>query len=480
MGRGEARIYDFAVVGSGTSGGVLAYYLQKAGAQTLLIEAGKRYSADTFPRNEADYSAQLFWGGGIEFDSRCTMGFLRGKCVGGGSVVNQALLDRFDDLAWDDWRTASGIDFFTANAMAPHYDAIESELSLQTIPEDRRNRNAHLFTQGLDRFGIAWAPLRRGQSHCATEQGNDCMACLGGCHRDSKQSMVATFIPRAEAGGLEVLSEFYVGRIAPDRDGVTIHGAGRDGKESLRAGACVLAAGSFGTTHLLLASGFGKRLPALGKGFSMHPQYMTFAEFGDPVDAHKGAFQSVKSADSGLRKKGYKLENVFAPPVSVAMLFAGVGAPLQAFMMNYRHLACVEVAVRDEATGEMSLDRRGRLRVHKVLTDNDEARRDDGLSLVRNLFESLGAKSVFQSPLYFGLHLMGGCAIGTDPRSSVVDETFQVHGVPNLYCADTSVYPLAPGINPALTCMALSHKLAGNLSKGKRERRGADAGEVCV
>jgi choline dehydrogenase-like flavoprotein len=459
-------MYDFIIVGSGTSGGVLAYYLQTAGAQCLLVEAGKYFRADTFPENEADYSAQLFWGGGIEFDTRCTMGFLRGKCVGGGSVINQALLDRFDDMAWDDWKSASGVDFFTSEAMAPHYDAIESELSLQTIPPERRNRNAELFIRGLDGAGIGWAPLQRGQSDCATQEGNDCIACLGGCRRNSKQSTLATFIPRAEQQGLDVLPEFHVGRLEHHDDGVTLYGENGEGRKTLRARKCILAAGSFGSTHLLLKSGFKKSLPELGKRFSMHPQYMTFAEFDDPVDAHKGAFQGAKSSDSGLRQRGYKLENVFAPPVSVAMLFNSTGNQLQEFMLRYRHYACIEVAVRDEATGEFSVDGRGKLRVRKMLTDLDLSRRDEGLRTVLAMFEALGAKRIVQSPLYFGLHLMGGCAIGVDPAASVVGDTFQVHGHPNLYCADTSVYPLAPGINPALTCMALSHRLSLYLSRG--------------
>jgi len=458
-------IYDFIIVGSGTSGGVLAYYLQEAGARCLLVEAGKYFRADTFPENEADYSAQLFWGGGLEFDTRCTMGFLRGKCVGGGSVINQCLLDRFDDVAWDDWKSATGVEFFTPESMAPHYDAVERELSLQTIPASHRNRNADLFIRGLEHARIAWAPLRRGQTDCATDRGNDCIACLGGCRRDSKQSMLATFIPRAEQGGLEVLSEFQAGRIEQGDGGVTVYGQGGAGQKTLRARRCILAAGSFGTTHLLLKSGFKKHLPALGTGFSMHPQYMTFAEFDEPVDAHKGAFQSVKSSDPGLRQRGYKLENVFAPPVSVAILFQGTGRTLQEFMLRYRHFACVEVAVRDEAVGELEVDRRGRLRIRKVLTDNDLARRDDGVQVVRDMFRALGAKTIFQSSLYFGLHLMGGCTMGTDPATSVVGDTFQVHDHPNLYCADTSVYPLAPGINPALTCMALSHRLTLYLSR---------------
>src|SRR5688572_20191243 len=93
-------VYDFVIIGSGASGGVLAHNLHKSGAKCLLIEAGKFFRKETFPRTEADYTSQLFWGGGIEFDASGKMAYLRAKCVGGTTVVNQALFDRFDEAAF--------------------------------------------------------------------------------------------------------------------------------------------------------------------------------------------------------------------------------------------------------------------------------------------------------------------------------------------------------------------------------------------
>src|SRR5579862_9337856 len=119
------EVFDFVVIGSGVSGGRMAHDLTAAGAKCLLLEAGREFSAQTFPNQEVDYSTQLFWGGGLEITSDGNLGLLRAKCLGGTSIVNQALLDRFDDIAWSDWRARSGVQFFDSSKMEPHYVAVE-------------------------------------------------------------------------------------------------------------------------------------------------------------------------------------------------------------------------------------------------------------------------------------------------------------------------------------------------------------------
>ncbi|MDI5983161.1 GMC family oxidoreductase, partial [Amycolatopsis magusensis] len=48
-------------------------------------------------------------------------------------------------------------------------------------------------------------------------------------------------------------------------------------------------------------------------------------------------------------------------------------------------------------------------------------------------------------------HLLGGCPMGTDPATSVVDLAHRVHGHPGLHIADASVLPHNLGVNPSLT-----------------------------
>lgn len=457
-------IYDYIVVGAGTAGGILAHNLTMAGANCLLIEAGHHFTKETFPVTEADASAQMYWGGGIEFSHDANMAFLRGKVVGGGSVVNQALMDRFDDLALHDWRDESGIDFFSREVMDPLYEKAESMIALHTFVAEERTRNAELFVKGCEACGFTWHFLRRAQKDCAFSKYNDCVACLGGCHRDSKQSTLVTYIRSAEKEGLKVQSDTTISNLETHPDMVVVHGLHHGKKILFKARKVILSGGAFGTTSLLLRSGFGNKLQALGGYFASHPQFMFFGLYDEEINAHKGMFQSVGSKDPRFRKQGFKLENVFAGPASIAMLYTGFGMDHLDFMRHYNHMTCAEVAIRDENAGRISIDKKGRLHVKKTLTDPDQQRMNTGVTVLKQILAASGAKRVVESPMYFGLHLMGGARIGVSDQTAVVNPDFRLKGQQNIYVCDSSIYPNAPGINPALTVMALAHKLSQQLT----------------
>lgn len=279
------------IIGGGVSGLAWARDLVAAGMEPLVLEAGNRYDRSTYPRTELDGSAQLYWGGGVELTTDAAIGILRPRVVGGGSIVNQALMDRFDDVALDDWRADTGIDWFTTEHLAPWYDRAESALALTTVPEEWRNRNAEIFAEGFRRNGYVSAPLRRAQADCRFEDGNCCVECLIGCRIDSKQSTAITALPLAERDGATLEPQVEVVKIVEHGDHVEV--VGRHSVGSPRAGEerhwlaerVVLASGAIGNTRLLLASGFADRLPALGQQFYTHPQYMNFGVFDEPVNA---------------------------------------------------------------------------------------------------------------------------------------------------------------------------------------------------
>lgn len=460
-----SKVYDVIIIGSGVSGSVMAHDLTEAGQECLVLEAGEFFSRSNFPKKEIDANSKLYWSGGAEFNTAANIALLRPKVVGGGSIVNQALLDRFDKDALESFQRSSGISFFNSGDMFDWYLKAEAGIQQEVIPPSARNRNAEIFEKGFAANGYKCSPLNRAQSNCHYEKGNDCIECLGGCRANSKQSMLITYLKEALNSGLHIKSLFEVLKIEEKDDLIRVHGIYKKKEhQSFKAKKIVIASGAIGNSKLLLASGYGEKLPALGERFYTHPQFMVLGLFKEQMNSHKGAFQAFKSDDPSFRKKGFKLENVFAPPVALSMLIRGHGKDHMELMKKISHMGCIEVAIRDTKPGRIRL-KKNKLLIEKSLNHEDYKRRDAGIEAIHNIFQSQNVQKIIEGNLPIGLHLMGGCSIGTNGRSSVVSPDFNLHCSKRIFIADSSIFPDAPGINPSLTIMALSKKAAKKLVK---------------
>ncbi len=452
--------YDFAIIGSGVGGGRLAHILSEAclphGLKGILLEAGHHWKQEDFPFSELHAASRLYWNGGLEWTTDARIGLLRGRALGGTSVVNQALLSRIEAPILEEWIALSRNREWTLASFEKAYERALGGIAHEPIAERFQNTNAQIFKQGMNRQSYGWAPVVRAQKDCAVEHGSDCLACLGGCPRGSKQSTLAYGIPEALALGLDLKTGYHVDRLERIPGGVKVFGKQNSTTETVSARKVILAAGSLGTAGILLRSKETARLPALGRKFTCHPQTMTYALYENPVEAHRGSFQSVHSKDFRFRRFGYKLENVFAGPVSMAMLLPDRGFELRRKMSRFRYFASIEVCLRDEPTGRIRLDGKGRPTVHKKLSIGEMKKKKDGLRMVRELFEATEAREIVPCEQAFGLHLMGGASLGSDASSSVVNPDYELHDWPQVSVVDSSLFPSASGSNPSLTIMALA------------------------
>jgi choline dehydrogenase-like flavoprotein len=63
-------------------------------------------------------------------------------------------------------------------------------------------------------------------------------------------------------------------------------------------------------------------------------------------------------------------------------------------------------------------------------------------------------------PLYGTAHQCGTLRMGDDPQTSVVGADCKAHDVDNIYVVDTSVFVTSTAVNPALTAIANSLRVA--------------------
>jgi choline dehydrogenase-like flavoprotein len=77
-----------------------------------------------------------------------------------------------------------------------------------------------------------------------------------------------------------------------------------------------------------------------------------------------------------------------------------------------------------------------------------------------------GCDATWRGPSFTGVcssHDLGGCRMGDDPATSVVDVDPRVHDTPGPYVFSGAVFPSCPGVKPNLTSWALVHRAADRL-----------------
>ena len=109
-------------------------------------------------------------------------------------------------------------------------------------------------------------------------------------------------------------------------------------------------------------------------------------------------------------------------------------------------------------------------RRHVVWGDNDKKIFGEMQRWSVEILKSAGAEIQSVSDEPRTNHELGGARMGSDPRTSVVDESCRTHDVPNLYVVDGSVFPSASEKNPTHTIMALAARTADQIAGRLKNR----------
>jgi choline dehydrogenase-like flavoprotein len=486
---------EVCVVGSGAGGSVIAAECAKAGKDVLVLEMGGY-------RNEADFSNleipgyfDLYYGGGLLTSESGSIGILAGSTLGGGTIVNYMNCVRTPEKILAEWE-GHGLEGLSERSFVQeHMDVVMERIGANT-EATRQNGTHQKLLHACDELGYEHRPIWRNAS--LDDDAEFCGYCSLGCQRGCKRSAMKTWLQDASDSGAQAVvgcraEEILVqdGRAAGVRGTVT-NPDGSTTALTVQAPIVVVACGSIESPALLLRSGIGG--PAVGKNLRLHPAFVVWGVYDDPIDGWNGQIQSA------LSDHFFDIEDGYGFLIEAAGMLPAFMSPALPWMSGEHHkrlmsllpwMAPFITVARDHGSGEIVLDDIGRPVVRWDFDDEVDARLAvlAHVELAR-LHEAGGATEILSAHtqeqrwrrgesfdgyleslerasyapndvICFTAHQLGSCRMGADPASSVADGRGELHDVKGVWIGDGSAFPTAPGVNPMVTIMSLAHRTAG-------------------
>ncbi|MEC8427201.1 MAG: GMC family oxidoreductase [Pseudomonadota bacterium] len=512
--------YDYIVIGSGFGGSVSALRLAEKGYRVAVLEQGGRISPAQMREGATKVSKvawlpQLGWKGPLAQTFFRHVGLIRGVGVGGGSLVYAAVLLKPKDAFYqsDAWRDLAD----WKSELAPHYETAERMLGRQTNPHQSEmdwqiKRAAESLGVG-DTWGAVPQGIFFGEPGVEVEDPffdgkgpkrtgcNQCGHCISGCDLGAKNSLDKNYLYFAEKLGVKVFPHTRVEKLIPrNTGGYTIETIrsedGKRRKVSFSADKIVMSAGVVGTLELL---------------FKCRDKYRTLPDIsqrlGDTVRTNSEALVASLSRDKNQDlSDGATISSDFYYGDDTHITQNRI-PPSQSFMRFYmgplvddnvpwrRALKTLWQFVRHPLLSTASWRASNWHKRVTVLTvmqvvDNALSMRwrrvwwapwrkglvsqvDQGQHLPAYLEKAnRAARALAQendgialnmmgesiANLAMTAHILGGCKIGENRDSGVVDCEQRLFGYPDIYVADASVIPANVGVNPSLTITAMSER----------------------
>lgn len=481
---------DWVIVGTGAGGATAARVLSETGS-VVMIEEGAQLDTRNRPRAMVHAMRQAF----RDMGTNTTLGahplpILQGRCVGGSTAINSAIVWRLPDDVRLDWAQRFGLDdLVEERALDRIFTQIEDEIHVKPTSEEVLGKNGLLMKKGALALGLPGKPIHRNAGRC---EGRG--ECLQGCPNENRQSMDVSYVPRALRAGARLHALARAQRLVFEgRRAVGVEGDLLDddrkkkGTFRIRARKGVIVAASVIYTPVLLRrSGLGG---LVGDRLQLHPGSAVVGRFPEPVGMGFGATQGYEIPQ---RERGYKIESLSLPPEMLAARLPGAGVEWQRRLAELDHYAQWAVQVRMKAHGTVRpAGNQGEAAIHYTPLRDDLRRLKEGLVTICRMFFAAGATEVLpgigrlpvsltdpsqvdlieradieQKDLHMmASHLFGTAVAGRDAATSVVGPDLQHHEVRGLYVMDASVFPTNLGVNPQHSIMGIVWRAAERLAE---------------
>ncbi|MGJ5133496.1 GMC oxidoreductase [Bradyrhizobium oligotrophicum] len=527
--------FDWLVIGSGFGGSVSALRLAEKDYRVGVLERGRRYRDQDFPKSTWDFR-KFVWAPALGLKGIFRMALFRhvfalsGVGVGGGSLVYSNTLYRakpefFENAQWGALGSWSEL-------LQPHYDTAERMLGVETVPFDSvsqqliREMARHFGTEDTftrtpcavyfgepgktvsDPYFDGDGPDRTGCTRCG--------ACMVGCRVGAKNTLVKNYLWFAEKRGAQILPEREVVDVTPlgAADGsegyrVTTERPGawfaRD-RQTHTARGVVFAAGSLGTNELMANLKHGGSLPRISDRLGElvrtnsesilavrlpedrktwndvaiscsvhvnHDTHIEFINYGRNADFIGGLY-TVLVGNGNLATRPLKwVGSILTHPVQWLRTLLPLGWSRRAVMLLVMQALDNAITLRAR---KRWFGRGYRLATAQNLDKPNPTYIASGNQAAQWLAKHTGG--IAQSNLLEALgnipttaHLLGGAVIGADAASGVIDRQLRVFGYQNMLVCDGAAMPANPGVNPSLTIIALAEHAMAQIPASNWSRR---------
>ncbi len=422
-----AQKFEYIIIGSGTGGATLARELTKRGKQPLVIETGKpETSIGTFLDSTRIYDLQGLL---LKMPKLSREGVIlwRTLMAGGASIVScgNGVRCLEKELA------LLGVDIINELGEA------EKELRVAPLAERLLSDGSREIRKAAAELGYSMEFMPKFIDAKACRK---CGQCTLGCVHQAKWTSLE-YLKEATAGGAQV---WYGTRcLSVNSSGGRVTGVtvkGTQGLRTLEAGTVIVAAGGLGTPVILLNSG----IKNAGTGLFVDLLVNTYGTTAGLNQVHEPSMALVNH--DFYEEHGFILSPYVNHPAYVR--FRELGAQGLRLMRDKRTIG-IMTKIRDENSGQVFADGS----VSKTVTPKDREKLNAGSRISSEILKKAGASGTAVSRVQ-GAHPGGTSAIGR-----VVDKDLQTE-IENLYVCDASVLPVAPGLPPILTIVALAKRLA--------------------
>ncbi len=394
---------EVIIVGAGTGGLSVARELSKnPNVNINIIEKG--------PLSDASEAYKYY-----DVWDKNEMELIKTDLVGGSSLVIAgnfvpSLVDELKEYDID---------------ISSQLEQLKEEVGIQTMPKSHEGKINKLLKDAATELGLEMQDMPKGIDPTKCKQ---CGKCAWGCPHGAKWSSLDDLKIALENGATLITNEGVIGLIVEND---TIKGVKTNQGNQYFADIVVLAAGGMVTPKLLRTAGI-----KAGETFSVDP-FITVGGY------YKGAKQ-----DSEIQmNKFIKLPHIVIASHTSQFLLPKIQETHPDATVD--DIISFMIKVPDNLKGHVYLNE-----VQKGIDFEDASLLARGAAIAGSILVKAGADiNSISSTHVRGAHLIASARIG-----DVVDSNLETE-IKNLYVADGSVLPKAPGLPPIYTILALSRRL---------------------